>query len=76
VRQRTRSRSEEAEVDELAPERLGHRREVAGGAAEVARGVLRIEVAPALERPMPSPSVNGRIAVSRCRQAIWPLITQ
>src|SRR5215217_2593075 len=51
VRWRTRSRSEEAEVDELAPERLRHRREVAGGAAEVARGVLGVEVAPALERP-------------------------
>ena len=25
---------------------------------------------------MPSPSVNGRMASSRCRQATWPLITQ
>src|SRR5215203_7305717 len=58
VRWRTRSRSEEAEVDELAPERLRHRREVAGGAAEVARGVLGVEVAPALERPA-RPRLDG-----------------
>src|SRR5215207_7789670 len=50
VRRRTRG-SEEAEVDELAPERLGHHGEVAGAAGKVARGVLLVQIAPALERP-------------------------
>src|SRR3954468_19618678 len=52
VRWRTRRRpSEKTEIDELAPERLGHRRKVARGASEIAWRVRMGKIAPALERP-------------------------
>src|SRR4051794_36124908 len=51
VRWRTQpTGSEQPQIDELAPERLRHGGEVSGGAAEIARGILVRQVAPALER--------------------------